>query len=114
MTRRNPLPTRRSRAAPTPVVARVAGHRARQSLAGLKRVEIIVTARDAALIRQLAQRLRDSPADAANLRTALAAAISPGMVTSGRELVDLLRSGPFRGVDLDLERDRSGPRNVKL
>jgi hypothetical protein len=114
MSRSRAAPPKRSKSVPLPPAARVAGHRVRQSLAGRKRVEVVVPARDIALIKQVAERLRAPPADAAKVRTIMAAAVAPPVARTGRSLIELLRSGPFGGVELEFERDRAPPRDVDL
>jgi hypothetical protein len=94
--------------------ARVAVHRERQSLIGQRRVEVVVPLQDAELIRQVAARLRASPGEAATTRAALEAAIRPPLATTGKALVDLLRSSPLGGVELELTRDRTPARDVKF
>lgn len=94
--------------------ARVAGHRSRQAVGGRGRVEVVVPTRDIALIKQLAERLRATPADAAAVRTAVAAIVAPSVARTGKELVALLRSSPLGGATLDSKRDRSPPREVDL
>ncbi len=114
MSRSRTAPPKRSKSVPLPPAARVAGHRVRQSLAGRKRVEVVVPARDIALIKQVAERLRAHSADAAKVRTVLAAAVAPPVARTGKSLIELLRSGPFGGVKVEFERDRSPPRDVDL
>jgi hypothetical protein len=70
--------------------------------------------RDIALIKQVAERLRATTAVAAKVRTVLAAAVAPPVARTGMSLIELLRSGPFDGLELELERDRSPPRDVDL
>ena len=114
MPRRGVSAPRRSKAAPLPAAARVAGHRVRLTQAGRKRVEVVVPARDIALIKQLAERLRASPADAARARSLLVAAVAQPKALTGAALIDLLRSVPSGGSELDLERDRTPLRDVDL
>jgi hypothetical protein len=114
MSRSSAAPPKRSKDVPVPPAARVAGHRARQTRAGRKRVEVVVPVRDIALIKQVAERLRAPTADAAKVRTVLAAAVAPPVARTGKSLIELLRSGPFAGLELELERDRSPPRDVDL
>jgi hypothetical protein len=114
MSRRNGIAPKRSKSAPLAPAARVAGHRVRQTQVGRKRVEVVVPARDIALIRQLAARLRASPADAAKVRSALTAAVSAPVARTGAALVDLLRNGPFGGTELNFERDGAPARDLDL
>jgi hypothetical protein len=92
----------------------VAVHRERQSLIGQRRVEVVVPLQDAELIRQVAARLRASPGEAATTRVALQAAIRPPLAKTGKALVDLLRSVPLGGIELELARDRTPARDVKF
>ena len=112
MSRKNPREVKRSHIAPLPPAARVASHRSRQASVGRKRVEIVVPSKDVALIRQLAERLRAGPAEAAAVRRALEAAMAPAAVRTGKELVALLRTAPLEGATLELERDRSPTREL--
>ncbi len=114
MSRRSASAPRRSKSAPMAAAARVAGHRVRLTQAGRKRVEVVVPARDIALIKQLAERLRASPADAARARSLLVAAVAQPQARTGAALIDLLRGIPSGGIELDLKRDRTPLRNVDL
>jgi hypothetical protein len=92
----------------------VAGHRSRQASNGRKRVEVVVPKQDIILIKQLAERLRAAPAEAAAVRSALATMVAPAVVRTGKELVALLRNAPLEGATLELERDRRPARAVDL
>jgi hypothetical protein len=61
-----------------------------------------------------AARLRSSPGEAATTRIALEAAIRPPLATTGKALVDLLRSSPLGGVELELTRDCTPARPAKF
>jgi hypothetical protein len=99
---------------PLPPAARIADHRARLASSGRKRVEVVVPESDVGLIRELAERLRATPAESAAVRSAIFAAMAPAVVRTGKELVALLRSAPLDGGALDFERDRSPPRAADL
>jgi hypothetical protein len=114
MSKRIPARPRPARKQAVAAAARVAVHRERQSLSGQRRVEVVVPLQDAQLIRQVAARLRASPGDAARTRVALEAAIRPPLATTGKALVDLLRSSPLGGIELDLTRDRTPARDAKF
>ena len=114
MARKNANPGKRSRSGPIPPAARVAGHRLRQASSGRKRVEVVVPKRDVILIKQLAERLRAAPAEAAAVRSALGAMVTPTVARTGKELVALLRSAPLEGAILQLNRDRRPARAVDL
>jgi len=112
MSRRSASSPRRSKAVPLPAAARVAGHRLRLTQAGRKRVEVVVPVRDIALIKQLAERLRAPPADAARARSLLVAAVAQPKARTGAALIDLLRGVPSGGSELDLERDHTPLRDA--
>lgn len=114
MSRKNATAARRPKSAPLTPASRVAGHRSRQSAVGRKRVEVVVPTRDIPLIKQLAERLRATPAEASAVRKAVTTVVAPSIARTGKELVALLRSSPSGGVMLDLQRDRSPPREVDL
>jgi hypothetical protein len=99
---------------PLPAAARIAEHRARLASSGHKRVEVVVPENDVGLIREVAERLRVTPAAGAALRTAIVSAIAPAVVRTGKELVALLRTAPLDGAALDFDRDRSPPRAADL
>lgn len=99
---------------PLPPAARIAEHRARLASSGHKRVEVVVPENDVGLIRELAERLRATPGESAAVRTAIASAMAPAVVRTGKELVALLRTAPLDGAALDFERDRSPPRAADL
>ena len=61
-------------------------HRKRLRSRGMKRVEVIVPAKDAALIRQLAVGLRQDDATAARLRGAVEAAAETGRPASALDV----------------------------
>jgi hypothetical protein len=44
----------------------------------------------------------------------MAAAVAPPVARTGRSLIELLRSGPFGGVELEFERDHAPARDVDL
>ena len=114
MSRKNATAAKGPKSAPLPSAVRVAGHRSRQAVVGRKRVEVVVPTRDIPLIKQLAERLRAAPAEAAAVRKAVATVVAPTVARTGKELVALLRSSPLGEVTLDLKRDRSPPREVDL
>ena len=114
MSKRIPTRPRTTHKQAVAAAARVAVHRERQSLIGQRRVEVVVPLQDAELIRQVAARLRASPAEAATTRIALEAAIRPPLATTGKALVDLLRSSALGGIELELSRDRTPARDVKF
>ncbi len=82
-------------------------HRRRLKERGLARVEVQARRDDADLLRALASRLRDDPAD--DLRHRLAELLSSPNKPS---LKALLAAAPL--ADLDLERQRDLPRDIEL
>jgi hypothetical protein len=103
MRRSRMRPGKRSTSGPAP---RVAGHRSRGAPSGRKRIQVVVPKRDVILIKQLAERLRAPPAEAAAVRSALGAMVAPTVARTGKELIKLLRSAPLEGATLELKRDR--------
>jgi hypothetical protein len=92
----------------------LARHRRKRAASGISRVEIAVPRSDAPLLRELAQTLRAGGKMAARVRAELRSLVRPEAIRTGAELVAFLQSSPLAGVELDLERDRSMPRDVDL
>lgn len=94
--------------------ARLARHRLKTAATGSRRVEVVIPAADAPLIKAVAGVLRSGGAEAARVRAQLQPLASPGKARTGAELVAFLRASPLVGADLDLERDRSTGRTIEL
>jgi len=93
---------------------RVARHRRKLASVGAKRVEVIVPARDAALVRDIADRLRQGGEPARKVRDSLRPLVSPRPARSGRDLLAFFRASPLVGLDLEFPRDISPGRDVTL
>ena len=91
---------------PKGLAERVGRYRRKLARTGVKRVEVAVPARDAGLIRRIAEVLRADDADAERLRGALAALITPPADTAA-ELLAFFRASPFVGENVEIERDKS-------
>ena len=94
--------------------ARVARHRVKTAASGSRRVEIVVPADDAPLIKAVAGALRAGGPEAARLRAQLEPALRPQKARTGAELVAFLRASPLVGADLSFERDQTTGRVVDL
>jgi hypothetical protein len=92
----------------------LARHRRKRAASGISRVEVAVPKNDAQLLRELAQALRAGGKAAARVRAELRTLVRPDAIRTGAQLVAFLQSSPLAGVDLDLERDRSPPRDIDL
>jgi transposase len=79
-------------------------YRSRQKQKGLVRVEVQAPQADVALIRELAQRLRDNSDEAQRLRESLRQQLLPQKPS----FKTFLRSEPF--VEFEVERQRDLPR----
>ena len=93
---------------------RVARHRVRAVVEGLRRVEVTVPADDSGLVKAVASVLRAGGDDATRVREAFASVTSMEPVRTGRDLVAFLRRSPLVGEDLAVERDRTTGRSVDL
>jgi hypothetical protein len=97
-----------------PNAARLARHRRKLVAEGSKRVEVVVPAQDAGLIRAVAATLREDSAQAGRIRERLTPLVRGVTARSGRELVAFFRSSPLVGEDLVVDRDRSEGRSASF
>ena len=91
-------------------------HRKRLRARGVKRVEVLVRAKDVALVRQLAAGLRSDDASAERLRDALRGVVAG---SQGKTLGDMLYDPAIAGPDFDeifaeIERSRRDPAMMKM
>ena len=95
---------------------RVAQHRRRLAEQGKRRLEVVVpeSEADIALIKELASALCEGGPSAQRVRRALAPMLYDDVAKTGRELVAFFQSSPLVGEELDLDRDKSGERDVDL
>jgi hypothetical protein len=91
-------------------------HRKRLRARGVKRVEVLVRARDVALVRQVAAGLRSDSADAERLRDAVRGAVAGKQdKTLAEMLYDPSVAGPeFDEVFAEIERSRRDPAMMKM
>jgi hypothetical protein len=80
----------------------------------MKRVEVTVPAGDAALLRELAVRLKAGGKPAREARDGVRRLLRADAAASGRALVAFFRASPLVGADLRLERDKSPGRPIDL
>ena len=98
----------------TETAPRVARHRRKLTAAGGRRLEVVVPAADADLVREAAAVLRAGGENARRLRRSLRAQVHPRAAATGDELLAFFRASPLVGEDLTIERDRSPGRPVDL
>lgn len=87
--------------------ARLKSHRTRMTAKGAKRVEVTVPARDAALLKAIAEKLRAGGEDARRVRESLDPIVPNSIARTGAALVSFLRASPMTGHDIAFERDDS-------
>ena len=90
----------------------VQNYRARLSVRGLARFDVLGLDGDRALVRALARRLAEDGPDAARLRAAVAAITDPTPKKGG--ILAALRRSPMVGADLDLSRPQELGRKVEI
>lgn len=90
----------------------VKNYRERLSLSGLARFEVIALDRDKELIRELAKRLSDGGAAAADLRSCVSRDVA--FKPSKGRIYAALRKSPLVGSDIHLEREFDAGRKVDL
>jgi len=96
------------------VAQRVAVHRKRRHATGLRRIEVMVPAKDVMFLRAVAGHLRDGGGYADRLRDRIIPLLKPVADMTGREFVDALTIAPEFAVDLDIERDKTPLRPIDL
>jgi hypothetical protein len=91
----------------------VKSYRQRLREKGVRRYEVLGLDEDRQLVRSLAKRLAENGAEAERLRADLSRTISE---KSGRRggIWAALRRSPLVGVELDLSREKSPGRDIKL
>lgn len=90
----------------------VQNYRARLSVRGLARFDVLGLDGDRALVRALARRLAEDGPEAARLRAAVAAITDPAPKKGG--ILAALRRSPMVGADLDLSRPHEFGRKVEI
>lgn len=91
---------------------RVERHRRKLAASGARRLEVVVPAADADLVREAAAVLRAGGEAAKRLRQSLQARTHPRAAATGSELVAFFRASPLICEDLAIERDRSSGRPI--
>ncbi len=100
----------------TTSASRMALYRRKSRQAGRQRFEVNLPKPDAELIRHAVDRIREGGEQAQKMRTLLEDSKRPEakIARTGKELYEILRSGPLFGSDITFERDKSLPRDVDL
>ena len=93
---------------------RVARYRKRIATSGARRVEVTVPARDAPLVKVLADALRSNGEEAEVIRRSLQPVLATSRARTGSELVAFLRASPLTEAELSIERNRTTGRSAKL
>jgi hypothetical protein len=88
-------------------------YRKRLSKRGLARFEVLGRAEDRDLVRALAKRLAENSPDATEIRASLREKIAPDTRKKGG-ILDMLRSSPLMGAELNVARRRVEARKVDL
>jgi hypothetical protein len=91
----------------------VKNYRQRLSEKGMQRYEVLGLEKDRQLVRSVAKRLAKDDADADRLREELNRTVSPQWSERGAIWAALRRS-PLVGVELNLTREKSSGRDIKL
>lgn len=91
----------------------IKAYRTRLGAKGMARFEVLGRDGDQDLIRQLARRLAQNDADAAQLRAAVTKGLGSASAETGG-IVAALRRSPLVGANIPITRRRDGGRKVKL
>lgn len=78
------------------------------------RLQLVVPAEDAEMVKAVAATLRDGGSKAASVRDSLSPLVHDDRVRTGAELLTFFRTSPLVGVDLSLKRETSSGRSADL